>query len=118
MTPDVTAPDALVEHFRATLPYPLDDSQLDAIRALANGHPVLVAAPTGTGKTVIADFGAYQARAFGRRAFYTAPIKALSNQKYRDYEAVYGADVGLLTADISLNADAPIVIMTSATGHG
>src|ERR1700687_1791938 len=112
MTADFT-PDALVAQFRAHLPYPLDDFQLDAIRALANGHSVLVAAPTGTGKTVIADFGVFQARTVGQRAFYTAPIKALSNQKYRDYKATYGADVGLLTGDISLNADAPIVIMTT-----
>ena len=107
------APEALIEQFRATLPYPLDDFQLEAIQALANGHSVLVAAPTGTGKTVIADFGAFQARTFGLRAFYTTPIKALSNQKYRDYRAIYGDDVGLLTGDISLNADAPIVIMTT-----
>src|ERR1700694_1668155 len=106
-------PEALIEQFRATLPYPLDDFQEDAIRALANGHSVLVAAPTGTGKTVIADFGAFQARISCLRAFYTTPIKALSNQKYRDYRAIYGDAVGLLTGDISLNADAPIVIMTT-----
>ncbi|MGI9149061.1 MAG: DEAD/DEAH box helicase [Chloroflexota bacterium] len=106
-------PEALIEQFCASLPYPLDNFQLEAIQALANGHSVLVAAPTGTGKTVIADFGAFQARAFGLRAFYTTPIKALSNQKYRDYRAVYADDVGLLTGDISLNADAPIVIMTT-----
>src|SRR6266567_5475218 len=106
-------PEALIDDFRASLPYPLDDFQLEAIQALANGHSVLVAAPTGTGKTVIADFGAFQARTFGLRAFYTTPIKALSNQKYRDYRAIYSDDVGLLTGDISLNADAPIVIMTT-----
>ena len=106
-------PEGLVDAFTASQPYPLDAFQLDAIRALANGHSVLVAAPTGTGKTVIADFGVYQARSIGRRAFYTTPIKALSNQKYRDYRALYGDEVGLLTGDISLNADAPIVIMTT-----
>src|SRR5712691_3222200 len=106
-------PEELVEEFTASLPYQLDDFQLDAIRALANGHSVLVAAPTGTGKTVIADFGVYQARTLAQRAFYTTPIKALSNQKYRDYKSMYGAEVGLLTGDISLNADAPIVIMTT-----
>jgi ATP-dependent RNA helicase HelY len=106
-------PEELVGEFTASLPYPLDEFQVDAIRALANGHSVLVAAPTGTGKTVIADFGVYQARTFAQRAFYTTPIKALSNQKYRDYRSMYGADVGLLTGDISLNADAPIVIMTT-----
>jgi len=110
---DARDPEALVAQFRAAAPYPLDDFQLEAIQALANGHSVLVAAPTGTGKTVIADFGAFQARAFGLRAFYTTPIKALSNQKYRDYRALYGDAVGLLTGDISLNSDAPIVIMTT-----
>ena len=107
------AAETLIEQFRATLPHPLDDFQLEAIQALANGRSVLVAAPTGTGKTVIADFGAFQARTAGLRAFYTTPIKALSNQKYRDYRAIYGDEVGLLTGDISLNADAPIVIMTT-----
>jgi len=107
------APEALIAQFRAAAPYPLDNFQLEAIQALASGHSVLVAAPTGTGKTVIADFGAFQARTFGLRAFYTTPIKALSNQKYRDYRALYGDDVGLLTGDISLNADAPIIIMTT-----
>src|SRR6195256_6567770 len=106
-------PEGLVDAFTASQPYALDDFQLEAIRALANGHSVLVAAPTGTGKTVIADFGVFQARTDGLRAFYTTPIKALSNQKYRDYHAMYGDEVGLLTGDISLNADAPIVIMTT-----
>jgi ATP-dependent RNA helicase HelY len=111
--PAARTPESLIEQFRADLPYPLDDFQLESIRALATGHSVLVAAPTGTGKTVIADFGVFQARTFGQRAFYTAPIKALSNQKYRDYKAIWGDEVGLLTGDISLNADAPIVIMTT-----
>ncbi|HEV7663421.1 MAG TPA: DEAD/DEAH box helicase, partial [Chloroflexota bacterium] len=106
-------PEALVNAFTASRAYPLDPFQIDAIKALANGHSVLVAAPTGTGKTVVADFGVYLARTSGLRAFYTAPIKALSNQKYRDYRSIYGDEVGLLTGDISLNADAPIVIMTT-----
>src|SRR6266542_2478167 len=106
-------PEELVDEFVARQPYALDDFQLEAIRALANRHSVLVAAPTGTGKTVIADFGVFKARRAGLRAFYTTPIKALSNQKYRDYRAMYGDEVGLLTGDISLNAEAPIVIMTT-----
>jgi ATP-dependent RNA helicase HelY len=106
-------PAAMIEEFRASLPHALDAFQLEAIQALARGHSVLVAAPTGTGKTVIADFGVFQARTAGLRTFYTTPIKALSNQKYRDYHALYGDEVGLLTGDISLNADAPIVIMTT-----
>ena len=95
-------PEELVEEFTASLPYPLDDFQLEAIRALASGHSVLVAAPTGTGKTVIAEFGIFQARTAGLRAIYTTPIKALSNQKFRDFRARWGGDeVGLLTGDIS-----------------
>jgi ATP-dependent RNA helicase HelY len=106
-------PDALVDAFTTSRAYPLDPFQIDAIKALAHGHSVLVAAPTGTGKTVVADFGVYLARSAGLRVFYTTPIKALSNQKYRDYRSIYGDAVGLLTGDISLNADAPIIIMTT-----
>ncbi len=108
------APEQLIAEFQASVPYALDDFQLDAIRALAGGHSVLVAAPTGTGKTVVAEFGVAMARACGLRAFYTTPIKALSNQKYRDFRARYGErDVGLLTGDISLHPHAPLVIMTT-----
>ena len=74
---------------------------------------MLVAAPTGSGKTVVAEYAIAVALANGRRAFYTAPIKALSNQKYRDLVAVHGDDrVGLLTGDNAINGDAPIVVMT------
>ncbi len=106
--------DDLVAEFRSRQPYPLDGFQLEAIRALAGGRSVLVAAPTGTGKTVVAEFGVFRARSSGLRAFYTTPIKALSNQKFRDFRAIYGeSEVGLLTGDISLNPDAPIVVMTT-----
>ena len=75
---------------------------------------MLVAAPTGAGKTVVADFAMYLARERNVKAFYTTPIKALSNQKYHDLTAVYGADrVGLLTGDISINSEADIVVMTT-----
>src|SRR3989441_1234858 len=118
-------PEQLVEEFTASLPYQLDDFQLEAIRALANRHSVLVAAPTGTGKTIIGQFGIFMARKYGARAIYTTPIKALSNQKYRDFRAIWGDDqVGLLTGDVVVTRDAPILVMTTevlrnslVTGH-
>src|SRR5215471_8477341 len=107
-------PDAFVEEFEASLPYQLDDFQLEAIRALANHHSVLVAAPTGTGKTVVGEFGIFMARKSDARAIYTTPIKALSNQKYRDFRVLWGDDhVGLLTGDVVVNREAPILVMTT-----
>src|SRR5215471_503283 len=107
-------PDAFVEEFEASLPYQLDDFQLEAIRALANHHSVLVAAPTGTGKTVVGEFGIFMARKSDARAIYTTPIKALSNQKYRDFRVLWGDDhVGLLTGDVVVNRDAPVVVVTT-----
>jgi ATP-dependent RNA helicase HelY len=104
----------LVNEFAAKQPYTLDDFQLDAIRALANRHSVLVAAPTGTGKTIVGEFGIFMARKYGTRAIYTTPIKALSNQKYRDFRKIWGDDqVGLLTGDVVVNRDAPILVMTT-----
>ena len=94
--------------------FPIDRFQSEAFEALDNGEHVVVAAPTGSGKTVVAEYGIAVARSRGRRAFYTAPIKALSNQKYRDLVAIHGDDsVGLLTGDNAINGDAPIVVMTT-----
>ncbi|HEX8731978.1 MAG TPA: DEAD/DEAH box helicase [Ktedonobacterales bacterium] len=105
---------ALVEAFAAEQPYPLDPFQLEAAQHLAEGRSVLVAAPTGTGKTLVAEVAIWLARREGKRAIYTAPIKALSNQKFRDLRARYGADeVGLLTGDIVENPSARIVVMTT-----
>jgi superfamily II RNA helicase len=106
--------EALVAAFEATLPFPLDPFQREAMLALAHHHSVLVAAPTGTGKTVIAEFAVHLARQRGLRVLYTTPIKALSNQKYRDFRARYGeASVGLLTGDLVLQPDAAIQVMTT-----
>ncbi|MBV9170305.1 MAG: DEAD/DEAH box helicase [Chloroflexi bacterium] len=108
------SPQELVEEFTASQPYELDDFQLDAIRALANQHSVLVAAPTGTGKTVVGEFGIFLARKYSSRAIYTTPIKALSNQKFRDFRSRWGHDeVGLLTGDVVVNRDAPTLVMTT-----
>jgi ATP-dependent RNA helicase HelY len=103
-----------LEAFREALPFGLDDFQLQACRALQDGRGVLVAAPTGSGKTVVGEFAVHLALQSGRKAFYTTPIKALSNQKYADLVRVHGpAAVGLLTGDNSVNADAPVVVMTT-----
>jgi ATP-dependent RNA helicase HelY len=100
--------------FAAAYPFPLDDFQRRAIDALHAGESVLVAAPTGSGKTVVAEFGIDQALSRRRKAFYTTPLKALSNQKYGDFVTRYGVErVGLLTGDNSVNAESPVVVMTT-----
>ncbi|HEV2347504.1 MAG TPA: DEAD/DEAH box helicase [Actinocrinis sp.] len=92
----------------------LDQFQFDGCSALEEGHGVLVAAPTGAGKTVVGEFAVHLALARGRKCFYTTPIKALSNQKYTDLVRRHGpAKVGLLTGDNSINGDAPVVVMTT-----
>ncbi len=100
--------------FTAGLDFPLDDFQVRACEAVEAGRGVLVAAPTGAGKTVVGEFAVHLALATGRKAFYTTPIKALSNQKYHDLVRAHGADtVGLLTGDSSVNGEAPVVVMTT-----
>ena len=100
--------------FQGLYDFAFDDFQRRACQALAGGHGVLVAAPTGSGKTVIGEFAVHLALAEGRKCFYTTPIKALSNQKYNDFARRYGADqVGLLTGDNSINGEAPVVVMTT-----
>jgi ATP-dependent RNA helicase HelY len=94
--------------------FELDRFQLEALDALDAGQHVIVAAPTGSGKTVVAEYGIDRARRLGKRAFYTAPIKALSNQKFRDLVELHGAEnVGLLTGDTTINHGAPILVMTT-----
>ena len=100
--------------FAARYPFELDAFQLRAIEALHGGESVLVAAPTGSGKTVVAEFAVDRALAADGKCFYTTPLKALSNQKFGDLVARLGAaKVGLLTGDNAINGDAPIVVMTT-----
>jgi ATP-dependent RNA helicase HelY len=100
--------------FQGLYDFEFDDYQIEACRALADGHGVLLAAPTGSGKTVVGEFAVHLALAQGRKCFYTTPIKALSNQKYGDLVRRYSsAKVGLLTGDNSINGDAPVVVMTT-----
>jgi ATP-dependent RNA helicase HelY len=100
--------------FREVVGFELDDFQVQACEALEQGRAVLVAAPTGAGKTVVGEFAVHLALASGRKAFYTTPIKALSNQKYADLVRRHGLDnVGLLTGDTTINGDAPVVVMTT-----
>ncbi|MFD6420294.1 DEAD/DEAH box helicase [Streptomyces sp. NPDC060194] len=100
--------------FREMYDFGLDPFQIEACKALEAGKGVLVAAPTGSGKTIVGEFAVHLALAQGRKCFYTTPIKALSNQKYQDLVKRYGAEkVGLLTGDNSVNSDAPVVVMTT-----
>lgn len=100
--------------FIRSLEFELDDFQREACLSLQAGRGVLVAAPTGAGKTIVGEFAIYLALQRGLKAFYTTPIKALSNQKYSELAAKYGAaQVGLLTGDTSINGDAPVVVMTT-----
>ncbi|WP_199442023.1 DEAD/DEAH box helicase [Umezawaea beigongshangensis] len=100
--------------FLSVISFDLDPFQRTACEALESGHGVLVCAPTGAGKTVVGEFAVHLALTSGLKAFYTTPIKALSNQKYADLVARYGAkSVGLLTGDTSVNGSAPIVVMTT-----
>ncbi|MFE0046560.1 DEAD/DEAH box helicase [Streptomyces albireticuli] len=100
--------------FREMYEFELDPFQIEACKALEAGKGVLVAAPTGSGKTIVGEFAVHLALTQGRKCFYTTPIKALSNQKYSDLVKRYGADkVGLLTGDNSVNADAPVLVMTT-----
>ncbi|MEV4258224.1 DEAD/DEAH box helicase, partial [Spirillospora sp. NPDC049652] len=100
--------------FQTLYDFELDAFQIEACRALEKGSGVLVAAPTGSGKTLVGEFAVHQALLGGGKCFYTTPIKALSNQKYADLVSRYGPEkVGLLTGDNSVNGEAPIVVMTT-----
>ena len=104
----------LYRTFVARYPFPLDDFQISAVRAMLEGNSVIVSAPTGAGKTLIAEFAIHQVLAHRRRIAYTTPLKALSNQKYADFCRQFGvAEVGILTGDVKVNPRASILIMTT-----
>jgi len=93
--------------------FPLYAFQERAVEAIDRGDSVIVAAPTGAGKTLIAEYAIEKALHEGQRIVYTSPIKALSNQKYRDFQSGYPERVGIMTGDVTLNPSAPILIMTT-----
>src|SRR5262245_43039765 len=110
---DISA-DGLLESFTARYAFPLDPFQRDAIRAIQGGQSVIVSAPTGAGKTLVAEYAIHEALARGRRLAYTTPLKALSNQKFADFGRQFGAaHVGILTGDVKVNPGAPILVMTT-----
>ena len=112
--PQPEAADGDIASFVARYPFPLDAFQLEAIAHLAQGQSVMVAAPTGTGKTMVAEYAIWRAQCQGQRVIYTTPLKALSNQKYRDLRVLYGESaVGLVTGDIVERSSASIVVMTT-----
>ncbi|HXY45467.1 MAG TPA: DEAD/DEAH box helicase, partial [Acidimicrobiales bacterium] len=114
MTPGPPAGSDARASFLASRGYELDRFQLEALDALDAGRSVLVSAPTGAGKTVVADYAVHLALRSGVKAYYTTPLKALSNQKYSDLRKAYGARrVGLLTGDNSINGGARVVVMTT-----
>lgn len=101
-------------HFESSLSFPMDDFQVEGCTSLEDGKGVLVAAPTGAGKTLVGEFALHLAISRNKKAFYTTPIKALSNQKYSDFCQRFGSEkVGLLTGDTSINPTADVVVMTT-----
>ena len=103
-----------IDEYVAQLDFKLDRFQKQACESLVRGESVVVSAPTGAGKTLIAEAAVHLAIQQGKRAFYTTPIKALSNQKFQELSKIYGADqVGLLTGDNSINGQASVVVMTT-----
>ena len=102
------------ERFRARFPFTLDEFQVEAIRAIDADQSVIVSAPTGSGKTLVAEYAIQAALETDRRIAYTTPLKALSNQKYNDFVRAYGADrVGILTGDVKVNPQAQVLVMTT-----
>ena len=102
------------EGFRSRFAFPLDDFQVEACRAIQNDQSVIVSAPTGAGKTLVAEFAITLALATGKRLAYTTPLKALSNQKFADFTRAYGEEtVGILTGDVKVNPHARVLVMTT-----
>jgi ATP-dependent RNA helicase HelY len=110
----VRASHPLTIKFSEGFDFPLDDFQIQSLHCVEDGKGLLVAAPTGAGKTVVGEFAAFLAIEHGKKCFYTTPIKALSNQKFAEFVTRFGEDnVGLLTGDTNINSEAPILVMTT-----
>jgi ATP-dependent RNA helicase HelY len=106
--------ESYLEEFQETLPWPLDPFQREAIEKLDTHEGVLVSAPTSSGKTVVADYCNFRALREGSKVIYTTPLKALSNQKFHDFQRQFGTgQVGLVTGENTINHEAPIVVMTT-----
>ena len=104
----------LTQEFVDSFDFAFDDFQIAACNSVEDGHGVLVAAPTGAGKTVVGEFAAFLALKHSKKSFYTTPIKALSNQKYQEFVERFGSEnVGLLTGDTNINSEASILVMTT-----
>ena len=104
----------LTTQFIEQFDFGFDEFQITACQAVEGGKGVLVAAPTGAGKTVVGEFAAFSAIAQGKKCFYTTPIKALSNQKFQEFVERFGEDrVGLLTGDTNINSEADVLVMTT-----
>jgi len=104
----------LLDRFRARYPFALDEFQVEACRAIEDGSSVIVSAPTGAGKTLIAEFAIARALETGSRLAYTTPLKALSNQKFADFSRALGEDVvGILTGDVKVNPSGRVLVMTT-----
>ncbi|HLY67588.1 MAG TPA: DEAD/DEAH box helicase, partial [Chloroflexota bacterium] len=99
-------------------PFTLDPFQIEAVQIIEQGHSLLLSAPTGAGKTVVAEAAIARALKQGKSVLYTSPIKALSNQKFRDFGQLFGEDrVGIMTGDITKNENAPLLVMTTEIFH-
>src|SRR5712692_5485131 len=104
----------LFEEFRSRYPFPLDAFQVRACGEIEAGRSVIVSAPTGAGKTLVAEFAIHLALATGRRIAYTTPLKALSNQKFADFTRLYGAEtVGILTGDVKVNPPCRVLVVNT-----
>jgi ATP-dependent RNA helicase HelY len=104
----------ITQHFVDSFDFSFDEFQIAACHSVEDGHGVLVAAPTGAGKTVVGEFAAFLSLQHGKKCFYTTPIKALSNQKYQEFVDRFGSEnVGLLTGDTNVNSEAPVLVMTT-----
>jgi len=100
--------------FESTLSHPLDAFQMQGIESMKSDHSIMVAAPTGSGKTIFAEYSWYLSREAGTKVIYSSPLKAISNQKYRDFSRKFGEDnVGIITGDVVVNENADFLILTT-----